>query len=91
MLVRAGGEGVKLGYEDLATGTPTTASAAWPSRLDATDVEVHWLAPGIVYGAYRYVVVIEGKETTGLSERVFLKRDGKWEISVSTAFEVPKK
>jgi hypothetical protein len=51
-LVRAGPEGVKLGYEDLATNTATTGSDAWPESLEAKDLEVHWIGPGLVYGAY---------------------------------------
>ncbi len=85
-LVRAGPEGLKMGFEDLATNTPTTASAAWPSSLIADDVQVRWLRPGVVYGAYRYTVVIDGVETKGLSERVFIESDGQWRISVTTAF-----
>lgn len=77
---------MKLGFDELAAGTPTTASDAWPESLEAREVEVHWLGPDLVYGAYRYRVVIDGVESRGISERVFTKRDGRWEISVTTAF-----
>jgi hypothetical protein len=89
-LVRAGIGGPALGYADLADGTAATGSDDWPSKLEADEMELAWIAPGIVYGSYRYVVTIEGKTTTGLSERVFLLEDGAWKIAVSTAFEGDK-
>lgn len=85
-LVRAGLGGLKMGFDELATGTPTTASDAWPSTLEASDIELRWLQSGVVYGAYRYRVVIDGVETTGLSERVFIRDGGDWRIAVTTAF-----
>jgi hypothetical protein len=85
-LIRSGPEGVKLGYEELATGTATTGSDQWPESLEAKDVEVHSVQPGVVYGAYKYRVVIKGVATEGLSERVFIKYKGAWKIAVSTAF-----
>jgi hypothetical protein len=87
-LVRAGGAGVKLGFAELAETTPATDDPSWPESLVAEDVEVHWLAPGVVYGAYKYTVTFDGETTTGLSERVFLNDGDRWTIHVSTAFEV---
>ena len=89
-LVRAGPEGLKMGFAELATTTPTTASDAWPSKLLADDVQVQWIRPGVVYGAYRYTVVIAGVESTGLSERVLVEEDGRWRIAVTTAFPMNK-
>lgn len=86
-LIRAGISGVSPGFEGLAEGTAATGSDDWPERLVADDIEVHWLAPGVVYGAYKYTVTFDGETTSGLSERVFLERDGEWSITVSTAFE----
>jgi hypothetical protein len=88
-LVRAGGDGVKLGFAAFGKDAPATGSDDWPERLEAEDVQVHWLAPGVVYGAYRYRVTIKGVTTTGLSERVLLKGDNGWKVSVTTAFETP--
>ena len=85
-LIRTGIDGIKTGYEELAADT-STDPAKWPSRLDAEDMELKWLGPGYVYGVYRYTVVIDGKTTTGISERVFVRRDGRWQIEVTTAFE----
>src|SRR5687768_3091265 len=65
LLVRAGPEGVKLGYAELAAGTATTGSDKWPSSLEASEVVVHWIQPGVVYGAYKYRVTIAGVTTEG--------------------------
>ncbi|MFT4626892.1 MAG: ketosteroid isomerase-like protein [Myxococcota bacterium] len=89
-LIRTGPDGPALGFAALAEGTPATGSDAWPERLDADGVQVHWLAPGVVYGTYAYRVTFDGDTTAGLSERVFLRQsDGEWRIAVSTAFEAP--
>lgn len=85
-LVRAGKEGVKLGFEPLAAQTSSVAST-WPTALEATDMVVHPIAPGVAYGAYRYRVTIAGVTTEGLSERVFVRGDEGWRIAVTTAFE----
>ncbi|HEV2131438.1 MAG TPA: amidohydrolase family protein, partial [Longimicrobiaceae bacterium] len=84
-LVRAGPAGVQYGYEGLAAGDPDS----WPDTLVATHFEVTPLAPGVVYGAYRYRVVDEGSQR-GVSERVFVRQpDGGWRVAVSTAFRSP--
>ena len=88
-LVRAGPDGVKLGFEELATTTPTVAEA-WPTSLEAFDLTVHYLAPGIVYGSYRYRVTIAGETTEGWSERVFIKGADGWRITVTTAYPSAK-
>jgi hypothetical protein len=85
-LVRAGDDGVKLGFAELAEGAAATGSDEWPESLEASDMQVHWIEDGVVYGAYRYVVVIDGKRSEGWSERVFVRRDGRWRIAVTTAF-----
>lgn len=85
-LIRAGGSGVNLGFEELAAGTSSVASE-WPSKLEAHDLTLHSVRPGVVYGNYRYVVTIAGKTTTGWSERVFVADPGGWRIAVTTAFE----
>jgi imidazolonepropionase-like amidohydrolase len=85
-LVRTGPSGVAYGYEGLAAGDPD----AWPDTLVATAFEVTPVAPGVVYGAYRYRVVSDGVSQRGVSERVFVRRpDGSWTIAVSTAFPSP--
>lgn len=88
-LVRAGPEGPKLGYAELADGTSPSGSDEWPSSLIADQLQVHWLRPGVVYGSYAYTVTIAGETSKGISERVFLERDGRWAIAVTTAFPAP--
>ncbi len=89
LLVRAGGDGVKTGYDDLASGTPANGSDEWPEKLKASNMQVFWLRPGLVYGTYDYRVTIAGETTTGVSERVFARGNDGWRIVVTTAFETP--
>jgi imidazolonepropionase-like amidohydrolase len=85
-LAMAGPAGVAFGYDRLASGDPD----AWPDTLVATHLEVTPLAPGVVYGAYRYRVVGDGTSQRGVSERVFVRQPGGgWAIAVSSAFRSP--
>lgn len=88
-LILAGNSGIRLGYKELASGTATAASA-WPEKLEAKDVTLHPVAPGVVYGSYRYRVTRDGETTEGWSERVFVKTPKGWRIAVSTAFRDPE-
>jgi hypothetical protein len=90
-LLRVGPDGVKTGYAELAATTATSGSDGWPSALEASEVHVYWVEPGVVYGTYKYRVTIAGETTEGISERVFIKRGGRWQIGVSTAFPVAAK
>ncbi|HEX2076922.1 MAG TPA: amidohydrolase family protein [Longimicrobium sp.] len=84
-LARTGAGGVQWGYEGMTGGDPN----AWPDTLVATHFEVVPLAPGVVYGAYRYRVV-QGGSARGVSERVLVRQpDGSWKIAVTTAFGSP--
>jgi imidazolonepropionase-like amidohydrolase len=84
-LARTGPAGVQWGYAGLTEGDPN----AWPDTLVATHFEVVPVAPGVVYGAYRYRVV-QGGSARGVSERVLVKQpDGEWRIAVTTAFGSP--
>lgn len=85
-LIRVGKKGVATGFDELAAGTSSRAEA-WPSRFEARDLEVHPVAPGLVYGHYRYEVVIDGKVRRGQSERIFMKTTKGWKIAVTTAFD----
>lgn len=81
-LARTGPGGVQWGYEGMTQGDPDS----WPDTLVATHLQVVPLAPGVVYGAYRYRVV-QGGSQRGVSERVLVRQpDGSWKIAVSTAF-----
>lgn len=84
-LARVGPGGAAWGYAGLAGGDPDS----WPDTLVATHFEVVPVAPGVVYGAYRYRVV-QGGSQRGVSERVLVKQpDGSWKVAVSTAFGSP--
>ncbi len=85
-LVRTGPDGFELGFTPLAEGTAATGSGDWPVRLDAYDLSLAWLQPGLVYGTYRYHVVYADSRDDGISERVFVKTAEGWRIAVSTAF-----
>ncbi|HEV2845989.1 MAG TPA: amidohydrolase family protein, partial [Thermoanaerobaculia bacterium] len=81
-LARTGPEGVNLGYEGLAA----SAGEAWPDHIEAEDMRLTPVRPGVVYGTYRYRVRYGGQEVSGLSERLFLQTPKGWKIAVSTAF-----
>lgn len=84
-LARTGPAGVQWGYAGMTEGDPNS----WPDTLVATHFEVVPLAPGVVYGTYRYRVV-QGGSQRGVSERVLVRQpDGSWKIAVSTAFGSP--
>lgn len=84
-LARTGPGGVQWGYAGLASGDPDS----WPDTLVATHLQVVPVAPGVVYGAYRYRVV-QGGSQRGVSERVLVRQpDGSWKVAVSTAFGSP--
>jgi imidazolonepropionase-like amidohydrolase len=81
-LARNSPGGVQWGYQGMTGGDPN----AWPDTLVATHFEVVPVAPGVVYGTYRYRVV-QGGSQRGVSERVLVKQpDGSWKIAVTTAF-----
>lgn len=88
--VRAGPEGLRVGYAEFAEGAAPSGSEAWPQAIEASDLEVRWIAPGVVYGYYQYRVVFDGVEDIGVSERVFLKEGDRWVIAVSTAFPIAR-
>ena len=82
-LARNSPGGVAWGYQGMTGGDPN----AWPDTLIATHLEVVPVAPGVVYGTYRYRVV-QGGSQRGVSERVLVKQpDGSWKIAVTTAFD----
>jgi imidazolonepropionase-like amidohydrolase len=81
-LVRTGPAGIDLGYAGLAA----TAGQGWPDRIEADDIRLSPVRPGLVYGTYRYRVRYGSQEVAGLSERLFVRTDEGWKIAVSTAF-----
>lgn len=84
-LARNGPDGLELGFE----GWPARTSTSWPDTLMARDLTVVPLAPGVVYGTYRYDVRYGDSVSAGVSERVFVKTPAGWRIAVTTAFGSP--
>lgn len=82
-LVRGGPDGFELGRAGLAA----SVGKAWPDHIDATDVRLTALGPGLVYGSYRYRVRYGVDERSGASERLFVETAAGWKIAVTTAFE----
>ena len=64
----------------------TDSAPAWPDTLIVNEMRVAPLAPGVVYGMYRYRGVVQGKASVGISERVFVKTPGGWKISYTASF-----
>ncbi|HEX6088183.1 MAG TPA: amidohydrolase family protein [Thermoanaerobaculia bacterium] len=84
-LVRLGPAGFTLGYEDFAKG----AGGSWPDTIEATDMRLTPLRPGVVYGTYRYRVRYGANEIAGLSERVFVETPQGWKIALTGAINAP--
>jgi len=82
-LAKTGPTGFELGYDDFAKH----AGEGWPDHFEAEDLRLTPVAPGVVYGTYRYRVRYAANEVSGLSERVFLKTPAGWRIAVTTAFQ----
>src|ERR1700726_3477874 len=84
-LPRTGPDGFELGRAGLAADL----GRAWPDHIDAADLRLVSLRPGLVYGTYRYRVRYGGQEVAGLSERLFVKTASGWKITATTAFQEP--
>lgn len=84
-LVRLGPAGFTLGYEDFAKG----AGGSWPDTIEATEMRLTPLRPGVVYGTYRYRVRYGANEITGISERVFVETPDGWRIALTGAINAP--
>ncbi|HEX2224906.1 MAG TPA: amidohydrolase family protein [Thermoanaerobaculia bacterium] len=82
LLARTGPDGTELGY----AGFAATAGQGWPDHIEAEDLRVTPVRPGVVYGTYRYRVRYGAVEVAGLSERVFVQTPQGWKIAVTTAF-----
>src|SRR5258708_2999705 len=82
-LVRGGAEGFDTGFDSFAKG----AGAQWPDLIEANDIHLTPLQPGIVYGTYRYRVRFGSDEHVGISERLFVSRPDGWKIVVTGAID----
>jgi imidazolonepropionase-like amidohydrolase len=83
-LVRGGPSGFSIGYDDFAKG-----AGPWPDTIEASDIHLTPLQPGLVYGTYRYRVRYGSDEHIGISERFFMKTPEGWKIAVTGAIDTP--
>jgi imidazolonepropionase-like amidohydrolase len=83
-LVRTGFDGPRKGYDALAK-----EAGEWPDLFEGLALDLVPLRPGLVYGTYRYRVLYDGREESGISERFFVKTDAGWKIAVTSAFAAP--
>jgi imidazolonepropionase-like amidohydrolase len=84
-LVRTGPAGFVTGYESFARG----AGGAWPDTIDATEMRLTPIRPGLVYGSYRYRVRYGAVENIGVSERLFVETPDGWKIALTGAIDTP--
>ena len=84
-LVRNGPTGFTTGFEEHAK----QAGERWPDEIEASDVHLTSLQPGLVYGTYRYRVRYGADEHSGISERLFVKTPDGWKIAVTGAIDAP--
>ena len=84
-LVRTGPAGFATGYEDFAKG----AGGNWPDTIEATDMRLTPIAPGVVFGTYRYRVRYGASEIIGVSERIFIDTPNGWKIALTGAIDTP--
>ena len=83
-LVRGGPTGYTTGWDDFMK-----QRGPFPDTFDASDLHLTELAPGVVYGTYRYRVRYGSDEHTGISERVFMKTPEGWKIALTGAVDTP--
>jgi hypothetical protein len=83
-LTLGGLRGVQRGWMDWPARTDSNPT--WPDTLIANELRVAPMAPGVVYGAYRYRGIVQGKASVGISERVFVKTPRGWKISYTASF-----
>jgi hypothetical protein len=86
-LVRHSPTTLETGYE----GWSAITDNAWPDTLIVREMRVVPLAPGVVYGYYRYIgVPAPGDTLTGVSTRVFVRTPEGMRITVTSSWnDVP--
>ena len=84
-LVRGGPEGFSVGFDSFAKGI----GASWPDLIEANDIHLTPLRPGLVYGTYRYRVRYGSDEHAGISERLFVSTPDGWKIALTGAIDAP--
>ena len=87
-LVRHSPTALETGYD----GWSAITDNAWPDTLIVREMRVVPLAPGVVYGYYRYIgVPTPGDTLTGVSTRVFVRTPEGMRITVTSSWnDVPE-
>ncbi len=81
-----GAEGFAIGGLVANRASGAGADESWPDDLEAMDLHLASIRPGLVYGTYRFRVRYGAVEQAGLSERTFVRTPAGWKIAVTTAF-----
>jgi hypothetical protein len=82
-LVRHSPTALQTGY----AGWPAITDSAWPDTLIVQEMRVAPIAPGVVYGYYRYIgVPSPGDTLTGVSTRVFVRTPQGMRITVTASW-----
>jgi imidazolonepropionase-like amidohydrolase len=80
----AGTEGLQRGFDRFAK-----SESPWPDTFEARALDLVRVAPGVVYGTYRYRVVYGTDEHSGISQRLFVDTPDGWKIAVTGALDAP--
>jgi len=82
-LVRHSPSALETGYD----GWSAITENSWPDTLIVKEMRVVPLAPGVVYGYYRYIgVPSPGDTLTGVSTRVFVRTPDGMRITVTSSW-----
>ena len=82
-LVRHSPTSLETGY----AGWPAITDNAWPDTLIVKEMRVVPIAPGVVYGYYRYIgVPTPGDTLTGVSTRVLVRTPEGMRITVTASW-----
>ena len=84
-LVVGGPEAFSTGFDAFAKG----AGGNWPDLIEANDIHLTPIQPGLVYGTYRYRVRYGSDEHSGISERLFVSTPSGWKIALTGAIDSP--
>lgn len=82
-LTRHGLRDIEMGWDGWSARTQV---GGWPDTLIVRELTVRPIAPGVVYGWYRYIGVNAGKASTGISMRTFLRTPSGMRIAVTASW-----
>jgi hypothetical protein len=85
-LLRHSPRQLEAGYD----GWSALTDNSWPDTLIVRELRVAPIAPGVVYGYYRYIgVPTKGDTLTGVSTRVFVRTPTGMKITVTASWNDP--